>query len=126
MGTDGKNFWERNEAWWHRLMGFGAEVVNLGLLLDRRESKQLPPANDRWPEMWVGVDSKGLASARRVVPSDGDYDVYDNDGEYVRRYWGSGRVKDSLSDLHQYAQGATAGWFVVLGAGILIGWGIWG
>ena len=81
------------ESFAHILMGFGAGLVNLRLLLTLREWKQLPPENDKHPvQHWNGEE-----------------------------YWSAIRVIDILTDSREYDIGVTASWFVVLGVGVLIG-----
>lgn len=91
--------WEPYEPTLHRLMGFGAGILNLGLLLDRRERRQLPPENDRNPVVFIARESRRLG------------------GEY----WSKIRVMDTLDDMRDYARGQTVAWFVVLGMGVVIG-----
>ena len=100
--------WKPYEPTLHRLMGFGAGILNLGLLLDRRERKQLPPENDRYPLVWVSNSGPG--------PRYGYEEFEDSDA-----YWPKVRVMDTLDDIRDFARGQTAAWFVVLGIGILLG-----
>ena len=90
--------WKPLEPTLHRLMGFGAGLLNLRLLLTRREFKQLPPENDKHPvQHWNGEE-----------------------------YWSKVRVMDTLTDSRDYDIGGTAAYFVVLGIGVLIGWWAFG
>lgn len=101
--------WKPYEPTLHRLMGFGAGLLNLRLLLTLREERQLPPATERLPVLQFE-----------------DPHVFDPTifpwGGGKHEYWAAERVLDTLNDLKHYDQGATAAWFVVLAAGILIGW----
>jgi len=92
--------WKPIEPTLHRLMGFGAMLTNTRLLLERRERKQLPPANDRYPVRFV----KPHGSYR------GD------------EYWSRARVLDTLDDSRDYDRGGAVGWFILVGASVAAGW----
>lgn len=100
--------WKPYEPTLHRLMGLGAGILNLGLLLDRRERRQLPPENDRYPVIWVSNSGPGPRYEREEF-------------ENSDAYWAKARVMDTLDDIRDFARGQTAAWFVVLGIGILLG-----
>ena len=92
--------WKPIEPTLHRLMGFGAMLTNTRLLLERRERKQLPPANDRYPVRFV----KPHGSYR------GD------------EYWSRARVLDTLDDSRDYDRGGTIAWPILVGASVAAGW----
>ena len=86
----------------HRLMGFGAMLFNLRLLLERRERKQLPPANDRYPVRFL--NAAGLQS------------------KAGSEYWSRARVLDTLDDSRDYDRGGTIAWPILVGASVAAGW----
>ena len=113
--------WKPLEPTLHRLMGFLAALTNTRWLwLERRERKQLPPENDRYPVFAIWPD--GTCTPLDEEPTnikkarDAGSDIY----------WSEARVMDTLDDLRQYDQGGTLGWFGTVGLGVLIGWWIWG
>ena len=69
-------------------------MLNLRLLLARREHRQLPPENDANPVEWI-------------------------DG---REYWSKARVMDTLTDSKEYDEGGAVGWFVLVAAAFAAGW----
>ena len=92
--------WKPIEPTLHRLMGAVAMLSNTRLLLERRERKQLPPANDRYPVRFV----KPHGSYR------GD------------EYWSRARVLDTLDDSRDYDRGGTIAWPILVGASVAAGW----
>ena len=99
--------WKPYEPFLHRCMGFLAMLTNTRLLLTRREMKQLPPENDRYPVIFI------VKYPRKswVVHTDLGGD----------EYWSKARVMDTLNDSKQYDQGGSIGWFVLVGASMLLG-----
>ena len=92
--------WRPIEPTLHRLMGAVAMLFNLRLLLERRERKQLPPANDRYPVRFLKPPGS----------KNGD------------EYWSRARVLDTLDDSRDYDRGGAVGWFVLVGASVAAGW----
>ena len=103
----------------HVAMGLGAGLLNLGLLLDRRERDQLPPENDANPVVVLRYPGNGQAPS---ILAGTRYPQ--RRGRVV--YWAQVRVMDTLDDLREYQIGQAIAWPCVLAAGIAIGWGIWG
>lgn len=107
---------KRWESAGHIALGFLCELLPLRLLLDRREDKQLPPENDRYPVLYLGdTEPVDCRDERRMwiggtMESDGDDE-----------YWSKARVMDTLRDMREYSIGGTIGWFLVFGAGIALG-----
>ena len=87
---------KRIEPTLHRLMGFGAMLTNTRLLLERRERKQLPPENERFPVLSVS--------------------------KYKDEYWSKSRVMDTLDDSRDYDRGGTIAWPILVGASVAAGW----
>ena len=97
----------------HVLMGFGAGLLNLRLLLTKRELDQLPPENDKNPVLWVDTDIRGK-----------DWDwikAWLGPAYGGAEYWSKERVMDTLRDSREYDIGATIAWFFILAAGVAIG-----
>ena len=105
--------WKPIEPTLHRLMGFGAMLFNLRLLLERRERNQLPPANDRYPVLFIEEDGDVRCFASPYPPM--EHDDFDE-------YWSKIRVMDTLDDSKQYDEGGTIAWFVLVGASVAAGW----
>ena len=79
----------------HWAMGFASQFVNGRYWwLHRREIKQLPPENDRYPVRWIPIGDE---------------------------YWSKARVMDTLNDSTQYDEGGTLGWFVVVALSVKLG-----
>lgn len=100
------------ESFAHVMMGFGAGLVNLRLLLNMRELNQLPPENDKNPVLWIpyiGEKNWDWCKAFRGSAYGG------------KEYWSKERVMDTLHDSWEYRVGETIAWFFVLGGGIAIG-----
>ena len=99
--------WKPYEPTIHRFMGAIAMLTNTRWLwLHRREMRQLPPENDRYP----------------VVNVDWDAEHHGNDTEY----WSKSRVMDTLNDLGHEDQGGTIMWFGVVGLAMWAGWAMRG
>ena len=98
----------------HRLMGFGAMLFNLRLLLTRREMKQLPPENADYPALFVAPNS---GPPRHWVGYD-----YRRHSIGSFEYWSKIRVMDTLDDSKQYDEGGAIAWFVLVGASVAAGW----
>ena len=116
--------WEPLEPWAHRAMGFGAMLLNLRLLLTRREFKQLPPENDRYPVLYVEKDiddDKDEPGEWRVLPTWTGYEQWVF-GRPPIEYWATPRVMDTLNDSREYDQGGTCGWFVLVAACVGLGY----
>ena len=115
--------WKPFEPHLHRAMGFGAELVNLGLLLDRRERKQLPPENDAYPVKYLVLDQHGnvLAATMTRETAEAVQDRITRQPTRLVEYWAKPRVMDTLDDTRDYAIGATIGWFVVVGVSLWLG-----
>ncbi len=101
---------KRLESIAHIAMGLGAALVGLGLLLHRREWRQLPPENDANPVLWI-----------KLRGAQHSWSVSHNPFGGGDQYWSKARVMDTLRDLREYQIGATIAWPCVLGAGIAIG-----
>ena len=107
--------WKPYEPFLHRAMGFGAMLTNTRLLLTRREMKQLPPENDRYPALAVRFDDNRIPIGVQLRSNMGEL----KGGWSV--YWGAPRVMDTLNDSKQYDEGGTVGWFVLVGASMTLG-----
>jgi len=113
--------WKPYEPALHRIEGWGAALFNLYLLVIRREFKQLPPENDKYPIMYVIRTAGGLfmlCASAADLHNDG---WNDDDSVTITEYWAKPRVMDTLGDLWDNHIGYTIAWFSVLGAGIAIG-----
>lgn len=115
--------WKPFEPHLHRAMGFGAELFNLGLLLDRRERKQLPPENDAYPVKYIVLTGDGavLAACFTRENAEAVQDRITSQPTRLVEYWAKPRVMDTLDDTRDYAIGATIGWFVVVGVSLWLG-----
>lgn len=107
------------QRWWesqaHRLMGFFAGLVGMGWLLHRREIRQLPPATEKKPQLFVGFtddDRVAYADEQPHLPTD-------------ETYWNADRVMDTLTDLGEKMQGMSAAAPFTFALGVLVGWMIW-
>lgn len=88
----------------HIAMGFGAELTNLRLLLNRRERRQLPPENDRYPVQFIDLARPDENPKTERV-----------------EYWARVRVLDTLDDSWEYRVGETFGWFVLVAGAFALG-----
>lgn len=86
----------------HFLMGFGARLLYLDLLLHRREMKQWPPANNRLPVGYVDLIMEDAYLYRTSIYWAGPNNIRD-----LTEYVASSRVKDMLKDMKWYMIGAT-------------------
>ena len=93
--------WRPIEPTLHRLMGAVAMLSNTRLLLERRERKQLPPENDRYPVKRIYKD---------ILAGEAD------------EYWSKVRVMDTLDDSRDYDRGGTIAWPILVGASVAAGW----
>lgn len=104
---------KRLESAAHIAMGFGAELLNLGLLLERRERRQLPPENDEYPVVWVDPGSHATRAYRGSITPP---------AKHMHEYWSKARIMDTLDDSREYLIGQTVAWFAVVGAAFAAGW----
>jgi hypothetical protein len=95
--------WKPIEPTLHRIMGFGAMLTNTRLLLTRREDKQLPPENDRYPVKLIYKD---------ILAGEAD------------EYWSKIRTMDTFGDSKQYDQGGAVAWPVLVGLSVAAGWSL--
>ena len=117
----------------HISMGVGQRLLALGLLWAKREEWQLPPENDRHPEVWVrfsndhdGKRTPVEVQYRYVHKADQADTYHGTQGQLWERYWAAPRVRDILRDLWEVAIGDTAAYPIPILAGIAIGWAIFG